>query len=256
MQQRPRQVRKLPTRLADEIATIAGIPNMPAKDTSEGPDDESANDQLHERFHNHRKGRRTPRERFREYLSSTVREAWRGHAVRRKVPRQSDVTGRLNTLLRDLNKLRDDLSALLPEGPNEVAGAFLGATMVPDTVEDWIDSIEGLIERVERAKFNATENSKTKLPNKGAVKGTRGKPAFGLFLSQILTTEEIFGCKWAAYRSEHDERGASGSLVDALDALKPYLPPDFVPKPRTLCRSVAKMRGRLGAQLIPPPAAI
>ena len=114
MQQPPRQFRELPTRLADKIGTIAGIPNLPDQ-----------------------------RKQFSKYLSFTVRAAWRGHAVpHRKVPRQSDVTGRLNTLLSDLNKLRGDLSALLPEGPDEVVGAFLGATMLPDTVEAWIDSID------------------------------------------------------------------------------------------------------------------
>ncbi len=201
MQQRPRQVRELPTRLADEIATIVGA-------RTNQPDE---------------------RKKFRKYLSSIVREAWRGHAVRpRKVPRQGDVTKYLDKLLLDLN-------ALLPEKTGEIAGAFLAAGIVPDAIEDWI-------EKVERARFNLTENPETMLP----TRATRGKHAFSNFLMRFLVAEIIFGFHWTIGWNEHRRR-VQGSLIDALDALADYLPDNFIPNHRTLRGLVSKMREKLVA---------
>jgi hypothetical protein len=221
MQQRSPKVKDIPAKVANKVAGVVGI-----------------DDKLRKRFH--------------KRLSSIVRGAWRGHAVNRKVPRQSDVTKHLDRLRRALTALLPQREGpprwseqkkqwrpgkLLPSGAGEAAGIILEATIAPDTIEDWI-------EKVERAKFNATENPKTKLLTKGVPKGTRGKPAFGVFLAQMLTAEEIFGFKWTIGSNQYRE-GVEGSLIDALNALTNYLPPDFTPNPQTLRRSVSQMRKRL-----------
>ena len=146
------------------------------------------------------------------------------------MPRQGDVTDHLDELI-------SALRVLSPEEAGEIAGVFLAATIVPDTIEDWI-------EKVERAKVNATQNPSTKLANRGAAKGTRGRAGYDIFLAQLLSAAESLGFCWTIWWNDVRSR-EEGSLIKAFDALAPHLPPDFFPKGGDLRRTVAKMRTRL-----------
>jgi hypothetical protein len=164
--------------------------------------------------------------RFHKHISVVVQEAWRNHGVARKAGRQADVTIHLDRLLRVLE-------ALLPENGGEIAGVFLGATLAPDTIEDWI-------EKVERARHNATKNPSTKLPSK---RPRTPRPGFNIFLALLLGAERKFQCRWTIGYDAHNEV-VSGTLVHTLNDLRPHLPPDFLPTYETLRRDVQLMRSR------------
>jgi hypothetical protein len=172
------------------------------------------------------------REQFDRWLGDVVRLAWCGHgAPARKDSRQSDVTAHLDGLL-------SDLISLMPGGEGQAAGGVLAATIAPHTIEDWIH-------KVERAKINASENADTKLRVKGTPKATRGSPGFDVFLAELIgVAEPIFGFEWTASTDRaHDS--PVGSLVAALEALKPHLPRDFIPSHATLLRAINRTRQKL-----------
>ena len=73
------------------------------------------------------------------------------------------------------------------------------------------------------------ENS-TKLPNRGAPKGTRHYSGFDELVDGLLRASLAGRCMLTAGKDRTaDELRPIGSLIDLLERLKPYLPNDRMP---------------------------
>jgi hypothetical protein len=90
-----------------------------------------------------------------------------------------------------------------------------------DPVRDLIDSLKlGLV--VEAAE-HARARAKFWLPKGGRKKGT-GRPAFDMFVFALLEATELRAGKLTIYRTSHQDIRWSGSLLKALQELRPVLP--------------------------------
>jgi len=90
-----------------------------------------------------------------------------------------------------------------------------------DPVGDLIDSLKlGLVvEAAQRARARA----KSWLPKAGRKKGT-GRPAFDMFVFALLAASEITEGTLTIYRTAHEDGRWAGSLLKALQQLRPLLP--------------------------------
>jgi hypothetical protein len=90
-----------------------------------------------------------------------------------------------------------------------------------DPVGDLIDSLKlGLVvEAAERASARA----KSWLPKAGRKKGT-GRPAFDMFVMALLEASSQTAGRLTIYRTSHEDGRWAGSLLKAVQQLRPLLP--------------------------------
>jgi hypothetical protein len=82
-------------------------------------------------------------------------------------------------------------------------------------------------------------------------RGAGGNPAFDLFIEQFLITTRMHGGRWTNYRSK--DQSWTGTLLEALEILRGYLPqPGFFP-PGDLGRSVEHIRKKLDEHIARSP---
>ncbi len=96
-----------------------------------------------------------------------------------------------------------------------------------DPVGDLIASLKlGLVvEAAERASARA----KSWLPKAGRKKGT-GRANFDMFVMALLAASELTGGRLTIYKTSHEDDRWAGSLLKALQQLRPVLPPtNFFP---------------------------
>jgi hypothetical protein len=89
------------------------------------------------------------------------------------------------------------------------------------------------------ALSDAAQRAATLPKSKRGSKGAGGNPAFDLFVQALLMAARQRGGDWTIYRSA-DQRW-TGSLLTALEILRPYLPLGFFPS-GALGRSVEHIR--------------
>jgi len=128
---------------------------------------------------------------------------------------------------------------MLLSGEHEAAGALLAHAA---NVE-----VEELIFAMDRARALAIEHPRTRLPGRGAPKGTRGRPGFDALIDGLLLASLIGRCELTAGRDTATGK-ARGSLVDVVRMLQPCLPAGSVPSnDETLLKAIDRRRREWGA---------
>jgi hypothetical protein len=77
-------------------------------------------------------------------------------------------------------------------------------------------------------------------------KGAGGNPAFDCFIRSLVMAARMFGGKWTNYRQ--DDQTWCGTLLDALEILKKYLPQGFFP-PGEIGGSIDHIRNKLNKSI-------
>ncbi len=157
-------------------------------------------------------------------LVSAVKEAWRGHGINHGLPRRSPV-------LKVLDKIRDTTPGRRrnmlqkPHRNNRMAATFLSCAVVPDDLDDWIEtaSAEELAAAVAKAKKSAE-----RLRDSGQTPGT-DNPAFDLFVNELYHFAAAFGGQ-PGNVSRKGSGLVSGTIPKLLEILKPELPEGFIPE--------------------------
>lgn len=172
---------------------------------------------------------------FRSLMDNLILDA---HLADRRLRGVSAVEIRKH--LRSISRKASDLSQSLSAidvgrgGSAENAGYLLEVRLADFAFRQGlmlIPEFEALLDAVSKA---ASEAARTRLFKRGP-KGAGGNAAFNLFLVLLLNAALQKRGSWTIYKSSNGKW--SGSLLEALGILKPYLPDDFFP-PAELGRSV------------------
>jgi hypothetical protein len=94
------------------------------------------------------------------------------------------------------------------------------------------------LDRMKDAASKATPSTKSKR----GPKGTTGTPAFGAFIESLQMAARQRGGDWTIYRAA--DQSWTGSLLEAVMILKPYLPNNFLPRSE-VGRPVEYNKGKL-----------
>jgi hypothetical protein len=102
-----------------------------------------------------------------------------------------------------------------------------------------------LLKNVEEAASGAPSVFKT-LRGKGRPKGIGGNPALNMFVWRLIEIARITGGRWTHYRDRGSESEIKwlGTLLPAMEILRPYLPEGFIPL-AGLGRSLEHLVGQL-----------
>jgi hypothetical protein len=95
------------------------------------------------------------------------------------------------------------------------------------------------LDRVNNAASKAVERAKSKR----GPKGTAGSPAFGHFIESLQMAAWQRRGDWTNYRSA--DGSWTGTLLQAIEILTPYLPKDFLPQEQRRGRAVEHIRKKL-----------
>jgi hypothetical protein len=127
-------------------------------------------------------------------------------------------------------------------GSAERAGILLEIELASDDSSGQTALIPECLEFLDRVN-NAATKAAEGVQSKRGPKGTAGSPAFGFFVVSIQTAAWQRGGDWTNYRST--DGSWTGTLLQAIEILTPYLPKDFLPQGETRGRAVEYIRKRL-----------
>jgi hypothetical protein len=154
----------------------------------------------------------------------------------------------LKRVVAQANKLKNILSKLDvgrgSKGSENVAGWLIERDLAFQQFElgrmillpQFIELLHGLNSAAQRAAEEPIH----------VQKGAGGNPAFDAFIESLVMSARMLGGKWTIYRSRDDTW--TGTLLEALQILKKYLPQNFFPKGK-LGRSVEHIRKKLNKHI-------
>jgi hypothetical protein len=197
-------------------------------------------------------------EQFCDLLEVEIQIAHLGTAYAgEKLIRASDVSHSLNKVEAAARGLDKALRALLVEDDNRPSAALAGSCLeiaLDGAAGDVTASgarlaayrhwLETLIVAVEVAKRRATVLYPSKV---GRPTGAGGNPFFDNFVNHLHEIAGMTGGKWTHYRDRNsiDELKWKGTLMPALDILRPYLPANKFFPAADVGRSVENLISRL-----------
>ena len=135
--------------------------------------------------------------------------------------------GQLKTLRTGLERLQGENLAAGEAARSMAASQFLSKALQPlsqpedaaDLIVHLLRSLDLIIEAAERA----SERAKRWLPKAGRKKGT-GSAGFDMFVMALLEASEQTGGTLTIYKTSHEEDLWTGSLLKAVEQLRPSLP--------------------------------
>jgi hypothetical protein len=176
---------------------------------------------------------------FGEHIKSIILDAHLNHAALHTLS-MPEVRKALKSIKDRAQALADALARIdiVTEGSAQRTGMLLewelnhplpvaGLSLIPTYVAD----LETLSEAANRAAQRAT--------SRPGPKGASGTPAFNPFIEALLIAAWQRGGKWKLYKSAN--RAWTGSLLEAVQLLRPYLPNRFFPAGE-LGRSIEHIR--------------
>jgi len=152
------------------------------------------------------------------------------HLSDRRMRRVSAIE--IRKLLQDISKKASHLGRSLSKvdvgsgGSAENAGYLLEIKLANFSFKQdllLIPEFEALLDAVSKAASEAARST----PSKRGPKGAGGNAAFNLFVELLLNAAWQMRGDWTNYKSANGEW--TGSLLEALEILEPYLPKDFFP---------------------------
>lgn len=167
---------------------------------------------------------------YREYFaclaSYAIREVPRATPVKVKRLPTEKVVEQLDRLTSSVRVLRKKLLAIDPRGmpltPAALAGKFLRAALNDEGMkfENYLDHLSLL----ELAAETATKGARLKKGRPGGIQTT-----FDAFIYSLLDAARLAGGNLTIFKSAHARTGWDGTLLNAVNLLKPLLPERFVP---------------------------
>jgi hypothetical protein len=179
---------------------------------------------------------------FRRHLQSIILDAHLNDVALKGLS-EPEVRRALNKVATACKNLRGALSAIDigTGGSAERAGFLLemelgsdGFCEHPELIPDCLE----LLDRVNNAARKAAERTKSKR----GPKGTAGTPAFGSFIESLQMAAWQRRGNWTISRKA--DGSWTGTFLQAIEILKPYLPADFLPHGE-LGRAVEHIRKKL-----------
>ncbi len=174
---------------------------------------------------------------FHRCLAVALKAARRGHGINKGLARRSPVVEVLERIRKATPK--SALALVRKDRPEyEMAATFLWCAIVPNEIEEWIvtASPEERCAKVDKAQASAQA-----LRESGATPGTRGNPAFDLFVSQLYRfAAELGGQPGNASRKGSEK--VVGSIPQALEILGPLLPAGFIPGESSILSAVLRAK--------------
>ena len=179
---------------------------------------------------------------FQRCLAAALKAAWRGHGINKGLARRSPVVKVLERIRKATPKRA--LALVRKDGAKyEAAATYLSIAIVPNEIEEWIvaASPEERSARVDKAQASAQA-----LRESGATPGTRGNPAFDLFVSQLYDFAAAFGGQ-PGNASRKGSEDVTGRIASTLETLRRrhFLPEGFIPKESSILNAVRRAKRSL-----------
>lgn len=143
---------------------------------------------------------------------------------------------------RQLRGLISDIDGV-PISPRVIVGKRVRAALLEKGVriEGAIVSLDAFATAIDRAATR--ENA-----DQGRPPGTSYYPGFDLFVERLLLAAQNAQGQLTLYKSQHAVRGWAGTLLRALELLRPYLPHQFPPMDGISGKSLNRIARRFRRQ--------
>jgi len=172
-------------------------------------------------------------------VNLAVREAHRLSNVKKLQPHTAaEIVAVLTHVMHAALALRNELLRMQPESReinrDTIAGRFLRSVMLSTNQNETNKMVTdrtqlgftGHLTNLEILAHQANEaarQARMSMKRKGRPKGTSGKVGFEMFVRLLWITAATTGERLTAYKSAHSDAGWEGSLLQAVDLLRPYL---------------------------------